>query len=825
MDWKPTWEEKLVSHRQTKGEGISDPESTSIPPVNGESDGYSTTSKGKDPVRDRTPEDSGGDTKGSRTGSLVLTPSESSSAQDPPNLASILSRTADVYLGLDLLGDDNQSRFFSHLLSNIERQQAQIAALEIKLREKSMPIPLPDLPNLPRASTGTLKPRMQILHRVFNFDNNGDLLHGETSLFEDEPKHIARPAYPGGWPTLQGRKPVNDLEAYLKHNPDICFLVFREHELGNKRRQSYHVFQTPNSRQQMSLRSERMRIVSETLKQAIRSVATCVPNEVSINHNQEMEAPYYFLYHHRSQLESLINSSPPDIQDLISLLTGYLNEQYGEEYAEADRLIAKGHITEKHIPKLFKPNQMILTNDTGKPQAYVTQGWPEEAKDSLTIHSWHWIFNGHLFTRDAYRNVVPFPSDLADSEVPILYLKYFPAKFAPETTSHMLVKRGRTYWKMRTKTFASYSGWDAWHDENYVNARVMIDTVTYHRMHGRNNQNQNVNLQRDYYDDEIQDSDRYDPFPPSVKVDSEMDAESLMLLPSTLKGFEIKDKKWIKLYVDQLHPVEWNKKAFERLVLDKKSKEMINALVSVHVQTASNRMHDIIRGKGNGLIILLHGSPGTGKTLTAESVAELAEKPLYSVSCGDIGIRASDVERHLKLVLYLGKIWDCVLLLDEADVFLEERALADLERNSLVSVFLRTLEYYDGILILTSNRVGTFDEAFKSRIQVALHYSTLTKKSRKQIWQNFFDMLEEADEDVNMAELERRLDELAAEEMNGRQIRNALLTARQLAIYRKQTLDWEHLHQVIRTAAEFSRYLKTLHGHSDEQWAREDGRR
>jgi len=55
--------------------------------------------------------------------------------------------------------------------------------------------------------------------------------------------------------------------------------------------------------------------------------------------------------------------------------------------------------------------------------------------------------------------------------------------------------------------------------------------------------------------------------------------------------------------------------AFERLVLEEKSKELIKALVTVHVST--NKMSDIISGKGAGLIILLHGSPGTGKTLTA----------------------------------------------------------------------------------------------------------------------------------------------------------------------------------------------------------------
>ena len=51
-----------------------------------------------------------------------------------------------------------------------------------------------------------------------------------------------------------------------------------------------------------------------------------------------------------------------------------------------------------------------------------------------------------------------------------------------------------------------------------------------------------------------------------------------------------------------------------------------------------------------------------------------------------------------------------------------------LRENSHRLVFLRILEYYEGILILTSNRVGTFDEAFKSRTQVATHYSDLTKR-------------------------------------------------------------------------------------------------
>jgi SpoVK/Ycf46/Vps4 family AAA+-type ATPase len=226
------------------------------------------------------------------------------------------------------------------------------------------------------------------------------------------------------------------------------------------------------------------------------------------------------------------------------------------------------------------------------------------------------------------------------------------------------------------------------------------------------------------------------------------------------------------LSVEHLGPIPWNTQAFERLVLKPHKKELVKALVTVHIATSKST--DVIEGKGNGLIILLHGGPGTGKTLTAESVAELTKKPLYRVTCGDIGTNPEDVEKYLESVLYIGQRWGCCVLLDEADVFLEERTQTDLQRNALVSVFLRVLEYYEGILILTSNRVGTFDEAFKSRVQLALHYPSLDQAGRWAIWSNFINGLRETNPDANVDELKNKIDVLARNKLNGREIRNTV---------------------------------------------------
>ena len=94
---------------------------------------------------------------------------------------------------------------------------------------------------------------------------------------------------------------------------------------------------------------------------------------------------------------------------------------------------------------------------------------------------------------------------------------------------------------------------------------------------------------------------------------------------------------------------------------------------------------DFIKGKGEGRIFLLHGPPGVGKTATGEAVAEITKRPLLALTCGDLGTTSKEVEKALETYFRLAETWGAVILLDEADVYLEKRNLTDVKRNSLVS--------------------------------------------------------------------------------------------------------------------------------------------
>ncbi|OJJ68852.1 hypothetical protein ASPBRDRAFT_32612 [Aspergillus brasiliensis CBS 101740] len=328
--------------------------------------------------------------------------------------------------------------------------------------------------------------------------------------------------------------------------------------------------------------------------------------------------------------------------------------------------------------------------------------------------------------------------------------------------------------------------------------------------------------------------------------------EDLHLLPSRLFGYSLQDRMFVSMKLENLRKHKERGDNFRNLIIDPHHERMLRALVESHFRqkdiygamdiTATNQ--DIVQSKGRGLIILLHGVPGVGKTSTAETIASDFGKPLLPITCGNLGLDPGAVESSLKEIFRVAQQWDCILLLDEADVFLSERVLSDLSRNALVSVFLRVLDYYSGVLFLTTNRVGTVDEAFKSRIHISLYYPYLGLEQTKKIWEvnlNRLEVLEKEQKDTrDPLSIDRQgILEFAAKHYNksehgkgrwnGRQIRNAFLIARALAHYEKahggqaskyqHDLNAEHFKTVVKAGIGFEKYLLATKGKTDEESA------
>jgi hypothetical protein len=67
-------------------------------------------------------------------------------------------------------------------------------------------------------------------------------------------------------------------------------------------------------------------------------------------------------------------------------------------------------------------------------------------------------------------------------------------------------------------------------------------------------------------------------------------------------------------------------------------------------------------------------------------------RPLYMIGCGELGTTPHELDQSLSKIFKLAPIWNAVLLIDEADVFLEKRADQNIMRNAMVAVFLRNIE-------------------------------------------------------------------------------------------------------------------------------------
>ncbi|OJD26011.1 hypothetical protein ACJ73_02610 [Blastomyces percursus] len=485
------------------------------------------------------------------------------------------------------------------------------------------------------------------------------------------------------------------------------------------------------------------------------------------------------LYHFLPELEAHRESmAEPDIPERkhVDLLIQHLHDAYKPLTERLHSLLNGRKITYDLLWALFKPNMPVSTtcNGSGKPRCVKYDFGIEKATaqgvEYFEVNGRYLDFDGEVFGEATETMAIKKFYGAKRIE----NLSAFPLEYHEKNMREQLIACGRT--KQDLKRIP-------------VKGRIMIDAAwfrkncpNYPRLHTKKPEVMDL-----FTGQSIQHS--------ACRVNSngmdtsEMQEDHFLICSPTVLGFTLTRKCWAEFAVSDVLDIKYSVAPFNSLVVPAEKKKVIMALAESVNQIESARLDDVIAGKGLGVTILLHGPPGVGKTLTAEAIAEHQRRPLYSVSAGELSTDAGALEIQFSQIFQIESHWNAILLLDEADVFVQQRSSLQLERNRLVAIFLRLLEYYDGTFFLTTNLVGDFDAAILDRVHLSLKYHDLPPAARKSIFLNF---LRAAGTKIDKAEL----DIFAETKLNGRQIKNTVKLAHSIAFQEKVPLSAAH----IRTA-------------------------
>jgi hypothetical protein len=554
------------------------------------------------------------------------------------------------------------------------------------------------------------------------------------------------------------------------------------------------------------LEKTQMTINSPHILEAFRSVVGSYPTlPVDFTQPFEMESPFHVLHHYWDEFDAYrLALEPGKPRAHLDVLLDYMHKGLGKERQLMRAMLTKQQINFEYFWCLYRPGDLIVTYLKGHPwlMEVVRTFYEEDGKCGkfMRVEATHTDYDGTNVGVSKYsfkmtqRGVFGQANPIDIRDLPVYPWK---SAAANDELEKSLIARGERFIQSQGVSIKHYNGLadvlqnpppSYWHPEMddfdpvwmpYTESgRIIIDRKTFQEDHYNGSQCAKKV--------EITDRDR-------------------LICPPFVYGFSVSRKEWGRFYMDGISETTWKSDAFKSLILPQKQLNIINALVSSHKFPDDARNES--EQKGQGLVALLHGPPGSGKTLTAECAAEETRRALFSTSMSELN-RYNDAywfERELRKVLRLATFWKAVVLFDEADVFLEARgdktSTGDAAtRNALVAVFLRHLEYFSGIVFLTTNRIHVFDAAMKSRVHLALGYSAPDTDSRRRIWAHTFSSLPENERGT---ELEAAVESLSQASLNGREISNIVTTARTLARFERVPLNRAHIENVLGVRMEF----------------------
>ncbi|KAI3092915.1 hypothetical protein CBS147333_10170 [Penicillium roqueforti] len=572
----------------------------------------------------------------------------------------------------------------------------------------------------------------------------------------------------------------------------------------------------------IDIKSEGLRDILRVVLHDIKAISL-MEDKPSIEQN----VLFHFLPELDGCVENTNNSSDHDSAhtEHLRLLIDHLKQAYASISQRLESMLQHGHITYDLLWALFKPGCHVYTTCIGtkEPRCVIFDAGEEITQNDETWFNLECRFLDYDGLKFGEAGIFLRVPKFRGSK-PIATLEAYPLCHHPshEQVRKDLVQRGQKFRDLAGSHIRHCKGSAFFMNKGKIfkiniNSRVAVDAAFFHEMQPNYSR---PSLRDLGVKDKggiavfdmgailMEDREREKERMQGDGVDAQKLRETDFLVACpTVCCFSFKEKIFLECAVGALGDVDWSPESFDCLKIPSETKTILLSLAKTRLgMIPTVPFDDVIDGKGQGFNILLNGPPGVGKTFTVEATSEYFKLPLYSISAGELVVDHGDsnaLEQQLETVFKIAKHFNAVLLLDEADAFMEQRTSYHDNHNRLVTIFLRKLEYYQGILFLTSNRGVQFDDAILSRIHLVIEYENLTREFRRDLWTTFLSKACTIKGPAVVEEHElRRLETLT---LNGREIKNIAAIAHALAEANVNQVNYKYLELAAESNKKFSK--------------------
>lgn len=417
-------------------------------------------------------------------------------------------------------------------------------------------------------------------------------------------------------------------------------------------------------------------VQSDHIKRFLARVMDGYPGITMSRKRVQFSKPFEPFVHRWEMLsEAKDNESNAQAKAHVDLLYGILAAELNDVITNKQNLVLDGVITFDMLWTIFEPGQITLSTMDDCNRAFrLEKSWPGSGFEIDTVYI---DYNGHGFGYRNYSLSIP----TFEGTKPIMSLPVIPFVFHndKDTLRKSLTLRGKLWYQHKGHHHKQYEGlaltsYGGQEIRYKINSRVIIDTEAYLEFHSNG-----PPISLEYISD-----------PPAD--------EDFLIATPILRGYSLKDRKWLEFFIDGVSDIVWKPRPFKSLILPDGEAKDLKDLVLAFASSQSEKSDisdNLLKGRGRNVILLLHGPPGVGKTLTAECVAEAMQVPLYVQNAGALGTTATKIEESLSFVLRKVPKWGAVLLLEEADIFTQEHNPSDPQERALYHAFLPLLEYFE----------------------------------------------------------------------------------------------------------------------------------